>query len=220
MGQGQAQQVRKMILDKKVQVLIAEDEALVSEMILGILEETGYTVVGEVANGQEAVRMTQRLSPDVVLMDIEMPGLNGVEATRQIQNTCPTPVVVLTAHETPTLIEQASQAGVGAYLVKPPRAAELERAITVALARFNDMMALRQVNAALEAALAQVKQLSGLLPICAACKKIRDDEGYWQQIEVYIRDHSEATFTHSICPECTRTLYPDFCDDEDDDEEL
>ncbi len=62
----------------------------------------------------------------------------------------------------------------------------------------------------LREALGQVKKLSGLLPICASCKKIRDDQGYWQQIEAYIRDHSEAEFSHSICPECARRLYPEF----------
>ncbi len=62
----------------------------------------------------------------------------------------------------------------------------------------------------LQAALAQVKNLSGLFPICASCKKIRDDEGYWHQVEVYIRDHSEAEFSHGICPECMAKLYPDF----------
>lgn len=62
----------------------------------------------------------------------------------------------------------------------------------------------------LQAALAQVKQLGGLLPICASCKKIRDDEGYWHQVEVYIRDHSDAEFSHGICPECMAELYPDY----------
>lgn len=66
----------------------------------------------------------------------------------------------------------------------------------------------------LQAALAQVKNLSGLLPICASCKKIRDDKGYWQQIEAYIRDHSEADFSHGLCPECAKKLYPEFFDPE------
>jgi PAS domain S-box-containing protein len=63
-------------------------------------------------------------------------------------------------------------------------------------------------------ALAQIKKLSGLLPICASCKKIRDDKGYWNQIESYIRDHSEAEFSHGICPDCMKKLYPDFADNE------
>lgn len=70
-----------------------------------------------------------------------------------------------------------------------------------------------QVIVDLKKALAQVKKLSGLLPICASCKKIRDDKGYWQQIEGYIRDHSEAEFSHGICPECAKKLYPEFVTD-------
>ncbi|MFC1812661.1 hypothetical protein ACFL03_08210 [Thermodesulfobacteriota bacterium] len=62
----------------------------------------------------------------------------------------------------------------------------------------------------LQVALVEVKALSGLLPICSSCKNIRDDKGYWNQIESYIRDHSEAEFSHSICPECAKKLYPDF----------
>ena len=70
--------------------------------------------------------------------------------------------------------------------------------------------ALKQERDKLQDALAEVKTLSGLLPICANCKKIRDDKGYWNQIEVYIRDHSEADFSHSICPECAKNIYPEF----------
>jgi len=70
--------------------------------------------------------------------------------------------------------------------------------------------ALKQERDKLQDALAEVKTLSGLLPICANCKKIRDDKGYWNQIEAYIRDHSEADFSHSICPECAKKLYPEF----------
>ena len=68
--------------------------------------------------------------------------------------------------------------------------------------------------AELQTALAKVKTLSGLLPICSSCKKIRDDKGYWNQIEVYIQDHSDAEFSHGICPECIKKLYPDFSDNE------
>jgi hypothetical protein len=117
---------------------------------------------------------------------------------------------MLTAHAGMDLVREASAAGVGAYLVKPPNAREIERAITIARARFVDMIELRRVNADLEAALAQVKTLSGLLPICAACKKIRDDRGYWHEVEVYVRDHTEAEFTHGICPDCMHRLYPNY----------
>lgn len=71
--------------------------------------------------------------------------------------------------------------------------------------------ALRLERDNLQRALAEVKQLSGFLPICASCKKIRDDKGYWNQIESYISQHSEAEFSHGICPECAKKLYPEFC---------
>jgi two-component system, response regulator PdtaR len=206
-----------MDLPKDLHVLIAEDEPLVSEMIKGILKELKYTVIGQARNGQQAITMTERLEPDVVLMDIQMPDMDGLEATLHIYKSCPTPVVILTAYDSPDLILQASEVGVGAYLLKPPKAREVERAITIAIARFGDLMSLRYLNSELEArnaelqeALDKVNMLSGLLPICSHCKKIRDDEGYWQQVEVYIRDHSEAEFSHGICPDCMRNFYPDF----------
>ncbi len=98
----------------------------------------------------------------------------------------------------------------GAYLAKPPKPEELERAITIALARHSDLMELRRLNNELEQALGEVKKLRGILPICSNCKKIRDDQGYWKQIETYIREHSEADFSHGICPDCLNELSPEF----------
>jgi len=136
---------------KVVRVLIAEDNFMVREMIRGRLEDLGYSVVGEASDGQMTVEMVQSLRPDVVLMDIEMPDVDGIEATRRVYQSCPTPVVILTAHETPGLVEQASRAGAGAYLVKLPKSKEIERAITIAMARFGDMMELRRLNEELDA---------------------------------------------------------------------
>lgn len=214
-------------LKKDIRVLIAEDDYLVGEMIRGMLLEMGYVIIGQASDGLEATELTQSLQPDIVLMDIKMPDMDGLQATRLIHERNPTPVVVLTAYETSELLQEASAAGVGAYLVKPPNPHDMDRAITIALARFKDMIELRRLNTELQqryeerdklvqelqAALGKVKTLSGLLPICASCKKIRDDQGYWNQIEVYIRDHSEAEFTHGLCPECARKHYPEYFPD-------
>lgn len=132
-------------------VLIVDDDFMVREMIKGRVHEAGYKVIGEAGDGSEALSMVKTLQPDVVLMDIEMPETNGIEATLRIYDSYPTPVVMLTAYDTPDLVEQAGQAGAGAYLVKPPRVDEIERAITIAVTRFNDMMNLRQLNAELDA---------------------------------------------------------------------
>lgn len=200
-----------------IRVIVAEDDFLVSKEIVRSLKSIGYEVIADVSNGEEAVEKTCELLPDVVLMDIQMPRMDGLQAVERIQALCPTPVVVLTAHESRDLVEQASDRGVGAYLTKPPKTAEIERALTVAMARHSDLMACRRLyieldnkKRELEKALAEIKTLRGILPICANCKKIRDDEGYWNQIEVYIRDHSDAEFSHSICPECLRNHYPEF----------
>lgn len=195
---------------KQIRVLVVEDDHLVSEMVCGTLEEIGYLVVGEANDGKEALSMIARLSPDVVLMDIKMPEMDGIEATRRIMEAHPLPVVALTAYENPELMGEAVDAGLGAYLVKPSTARDMERAITVAMARFDDIIKLRRLNAELNESLAKVKQLSGLLPICASCNMIRDDVGRWQQLEIYIREHSEAEFSHSLCPECFKKLYPEY----------
>jgi two-component system, sensor histidine kinase and response regulator len=134
----------------KGRVLVAEDDALVAALVQGILEDQGYYVVGVVGDGRSAVEVVEAIRPDVVLMDLQMPGMDGIEATRQIQATCPTPVVVLTAHEEPKLVTSATDAGVGAYLTKPPAGQDLEGAITVAQARFADMLSLRKLNTELE----------------------------------------------------------------------
>lgn len=201
-----------MLLDKAIKILVAEDDYLVSEEIIRSLRVQGYINIMEAADGEEAFEKTCSLRPDIVLMDIKMPKLDGIGAARKILECCPTPVVILTAFESQDYLQGAAEAGVGAYLTKPPRPGELERSISIALARHADMMELRRLNRELEQALNKVKTLSGFLPICASCKKIRDDKGYWQQIESYIRDHSEAEFSHGICPECAKKLYPEYYD--------
>ena len=200
-------------MDTQVKVLIAEDNFLVGEMIQGVAEDAGCVVVGRATDGRQAVEMTTELHPDVVLMDIRMPDLDGIEAAEIIQIRCPTPVVILTAYDTPEMVKAAGAAGVGAFLAKPPKARELGQAIVIAKARFGDLLSLRRTNDALqrrtkelEEALAKIKTLRGLIPICASCKKIRSDKGFWQQLEDYLTEHSEADFTHGICPECLEQM--------------
>ncbi len=118
------------------------------------------------------------------------------------------PIVVLTAHESQELVEKASAAGVGAYLTKPPQQSEIERAVTIAMARHGDLMKLRKLTVELEQALAEVKTLRGILPVCCFCKRIRDDKGYWEKVDIYLLKYSEADVSHCICPECEKKYYP------------
>jgi phosphoserine phosphatase RsbU/P len=192
-----------------LRALIAEDESLVATVIESELEIIGVDVAGKAADGRQAVRMTADLKPDIVLMDVEMPEVSGLDAARQIQDLCPTPVVMLTVYSEQHTISQAAGAGAGAYLLKPPRAHELERAILIAKARFRDLMELRRVNTELQQALNHVKTLQGLLPICMHCHKIRRDPETWEQIELYLMEHADVKFTHGICPDCMKKHFPD-----------
>ena len=201
---------------KKIRVLTVEDDYLISEEISRILKQMESDHVGDASDGQEAVEMTCELHPDVILMDIKMPRMDGFEATTQIQKLCPTPIVILTAHESQDLVKRASKVGVGAYITKPPKQMEIERAITIAIARHEDLMTMKKLYSEvelqkkeLEKAMAEIKTLRGIIPICGKCKKIRNDKGLWQQIEVYIHEHSGADFSHGLCPECAKELYGD-----------
>lgn len=132
-----------------LRILIVEDDFLVCEMLCGLLRRLDYAVVGQVKSGHEAVNKVRELRPDVVLMDIRLPDMDGIEATRLISEETAIPVVMMTAYETPDLVKRAAEAGASAYLVKPPNCHELERAIAIALARAEDLRRLREANAEL-----------------------------------------------------------------------
>jgi two-component system, response regulator PdtaR len=199
-----------MVASKPLRVVIADDQESMSAIIRRQLVKIGHVVIGKATNGRQAVEMTQLLQPDIVLMDIEMPEMDGLEAARLIHQQCPRPVVLLTGHDDPEMVRRASQSGVGAYLMKPPSAPEIERSIIIAVARFADLMELRRLNFELQLALDNVKALNGLLPICANCKKIRDDKGYWEGVEIYIKKHADVEFSHGLCPDCITRLYPEY----------
>ncbi len=129
--------------------MIAEDEAIVRLDLRETLEEEGFEVVGETGRGDEAVELVRQLQPDLVVLDIKMPGLDGLAAARQIQQGPRTAVLVLTAFSQRDLVEQARDAGVLAYLVKPFQKEELLPAIEVALGRFAELQALEAENASL-----------------------------------------------------------------------
>jgi two-component system, response regulator PdtaR len=130
-------------------VVIAEDEAIVRLDLREILEEEGYSVVGETGRGDEAVELVKEHHPDLAILDIKMPGLDGLSAAREITAESTAAVLILTAFSQRNLIEEARDAGALAYLVKPFQKEELLPAIEVALGRFEEMRALEAENASL-----------------------------------------------------------------------
>ncbi|MDZ7677807.1 MAG: response regulator [Acidimicrobiales bacterium] len=131
-------------------VVIAEDEAIIRLDLKETLEEEGYEVVGETGRGDEAVQMVKELEPELAILDIKMPGLDGLSAAREITGERRAAVLILTAFSQRDLVEQARDAGALAYLVKPFQRSQLIPAVELALGRFNDMRELHQTAANLE----------------------------------------------------------------------
>jgi two-component system, response regulator PdtaR len=130
-------------------VVIAEDEALIRLDLREMLEEEGYVVSGEAADGETAVQLAEQLRPDLVIMDVKMPGLDGISAAERITSSQLAPVIILTAFSQRDLVQRASEAGAMAYLIKPFTKADLVPAIEVAASRFAEIAALNSEAAGL-----------------------------------------------------------------------
>ena len=184
-------------------IFIVEDEGIVAADLADRLDHLGYDVAGQAASGELAIKKIGATLPDLVLMDIILQGnMDGVEAAGEVLKLYKIPVVYLTSHADDATMRRARITGPFGYVLKPFEERELHMAMEIALYRRETEASLESLNQKLQTALDEVKTLSGLLPICSWCKKIRDDDGYWQQIEKYIRAQSDAEFTHSICPDC------------------
>ncbi len=147
-------------------VLVAEDEALIRLDLVELLEEQGYEVVGQAADGEKAVEMARELRPDLVVMDVKMPKMDGITAAENITDERIAPVVMLTAFSQRELIQKAKTAGAMAYVVKPFDASDVVPAIEIAMARFQEMQALDDEVASLEERLESRKiidQAKGIL---------------------------------------------------------
>ncbi len=133
-----------------IRVVVAEDEAIIRLDLKETLQEEGYEVVGETGRGDEAVQLVRDLAPDVAILDIKMPGLDGLSAAREIAGERLAAVLILTAFSQRDLIEQARDAGALAYLVKPFQRSELVPAVELAIGRFQEIRALHEQAASLE----------------------------------------------------------------------
>ncbi len=127
-----------------MRVLIAEDEALIRMDLREMLEEEGHEVVGEARDGSEAIELATQLRPDIVFMDINMPGVSGIEAAQSLAEQHVAPVVMVTAFSQASYVEQASEAGAMAYVVKPFTRADIVPAMTLAAARYSEASALAE----------------------------------------------------------------------------
>lgn len=196
--------------DKKQIILIVDDEPGNIEILSETLEET-YEILAA-TSGKEALEIVKRQAPDMIILDIVMPVMNGYEVLRNLNQGLSLkeiPVIFITALDKEDQETKGLALGAVDYIPKPFNAGIVKLRVRTQMELKLQRDTLIQHNEELQKALAKIKTLSGLLPICASCKKIRDDHGYWTQLEYYISEHSEAEFTHGCCPECMEKLYPE-----------
>ena len=193
-------------------LLIEDDQAdafLIQDMLLG--STSGNVCVQHVTRLGDGIRLVAEEVFDIIISDLGLPDSQGMDTVKALVSAARRiPIVVMTGLADHEVGLEAVNAGAQDYLIKGQVTGEmLVRSIRYAIERKRIENEKEQVIAELQEALAKVKLLSGFIPICASCKKIRDDTGYWQQVEAYIQKHSNAEFSHSICPDCSHKLYPE-----------
>lgn len=188
-----------------MRILVADDDPVSRRIVQKMLEFWGYTV-RVCADGAVAWDLLRRSdAPSLVLLDWVMPHMDGLEVCRKLRAVStphPTYVMLVTAKGQNHDVVTGLDAGADDYITKPFNREELRARIQVGVRVVELQRRLTERVHELENALTRVKQLCGLLPICAYCKKIRNDQNYWQQVESYVAEHSEAQFSHGICPDC------------------
>lgn len=200
-----------------VSVLYAEDDAITREEVDRFLRRRVRQLV-TVSNGREGLEQFRRERPDLIVTDIRMPVLDGLQMAQAMRNEDEEAlIIVTTAHSDIASMIDAIDIGIDQYVIKPINIYKLVAAVeksakTIELRREHQrFLAEREkLIAELQQALAEIKTLQGILPICSFCHKIRDDKGAWQQIDVYITNHSAAEFSHGICEECAKKHYGGF----------
>lgn len=190
---------------ERTTLLVVDDMPENLALMSSILKDD-YKV--KVANcGEKALVIASSDSPpSLILLDIMMPGMDGYEVCRQLgknEKTKDIPVIFITSKSATEDEAKGFALGAVDYITKP-------LVYLIVLARVKTHLQIKRKTNLLEQALNEIKTLRGIVPICAQCKQIRDDEGYWSQVEVYVQNHTEAKFSHGICPECAKKLYPEF----------
>ena len=202
-----------------VSVLYVEDDNATRDEVTPFLEQRVREVM-TAENGRDGLALYRQQQPDLVITDIRMPAMDGLQMAREVRDTYKGAlIIVTTAHSDTSSLLDAIDIGIDQYVVKPLNMKKFSAAIEKCV----EIIEYRQAHkrylaereklvADLQQALAEIKTLHGILPICSHCKKIRDGEGAWHQLEAYISTHSDTQFSHGLCEDCAKTLYPEYYD--------
>jgi DNA-binding response OmpR family regulator len=192
-----------------MRVLIAEDDRVTGEILVRTLQRWKYKTA-LVADGSQAwTALARATAPTLAILDWMMPGMDGPDVCRRVRAELPDAnmyLLLVTARERRTDVVAGLDAGADDYIIKPFDPEELRARVAVGARVLGLQQKLAERVTELQDALRNVKQLTGLLPICSYCKRIRGDDQYWQQVESYISAHSGAKFSHGICPSCFATI--------------
>jgi DNA-binding response OmpR family regulator len=192
-----------------MKVLVAEDDAFYCRILESVLRDDYEVLLAQ--DGCRAWEILQSdAAPRLALLDWQMPGMDGLEVCRKVRAHPAMDgvyLVIATVRQSLDDVLAGFEAGANDYIIKPFHAPELRARLRVGRRVVELQAVLASRVAQLQEALSSVKQLQGLLPICSYCKRIRDDHDYWQQVETYMSEHSQATFTHGICPECYEKFF-------------
>jgi CheY-like chemotaxis protein len=191
-------------------ILIVEDESIIAADIESSLKDLGYNVAGKTDCGERALELAADNKPNLVLMDIMLRGdMRGTAAAKVLREEFKIPVVMLTGNTDMATFRHALGSAPYGYVLKPFENRELHIAIEIALDKHRAELAREALIKQLEEALQQVRMLQEIVPVCAWCRKIRDDDGYWQTVEKYLSTHFKVGFTHGVCPECFKSTLAD-----------
>lgn len=192
-----------------MKTLIADDDSISRRLLQNALQHGGYRVT-VACDGEEAWRELQIINPpQLLILDWLMPGMDGIDLckrARETESLRSAYIILLTSRGDKADIIRGLESGADDYITKPFDSGELRARVQVGRRVIQLQTALAERLHKLEEALAHVKQLHGLLPICCYCKKVRDDKNYWHQVESYVARHTDARFSHGVCPECLQKL--------------
>ncbi len=190
-------------------VLIVDDVPENLTVLKKILEEQNYRVRPAIS-GEIALKAVNSRPPEMILLDIRMPGMDGYEFCQRMKSNEKTkdiPVIFISAlTELDDKVKAFALGGID-FITKPFQEKEVLARVNTHLTIRRLQQRLEEKNETLQKALDEIKVLKGIIPICAWCRKIRDDEGFWKQVEDYIAEHSEAMFSHGICPDCVKSRF-------------